>query len=119
MDVSDIFYFFCSGEGNWGSKAQGGGGGGIFYGKSQEGGSPGGGGGGRGARGREGVCGEFEGVGVSETLPTQGVPEGNVRPHCLGGGGGCERRALKSEPEKITSTVLKGGNFTKIWHQYW
>ena len=60
MDVSDIFNFFCSGEGKGESGATG-----------REGGwfllkIPGGGGlqrGARGARGREGVCGEFGGGG--------------------------------------------------------
>ena len=37
VDISDIFYFFSSGEGKGESKALGGGGGGFFNGKSQEG----------------------------------------------------------------------------------
>ena len=62
-DVSDIFYFFSpSGEGKGVPEAPGrGGGGAIFLWKIPGGGSPGGWGG--GARGREGVCGEFGGGG--------------------------------------------------------
>ena len=41
MDVSDILYFFCSGEGKGESEAPGGWGGRSFYGKSQEEGSTG------------------------------------------------------------------------------
>ena len=62
MDVSDIYFFFCSGAGKGESEAPGGGGGGIFTLKI-----PGGGvsraGGGRGVRGREGVYGKFGGGG--------------------------------------------------------
>ena len=48
MDVSDIFYFFCSGRGKGESGAPGAGGGSVFYWKSQEGGGvPGGGGAGK------------------------------------------------------------------------
>ena len=45
VDVPDIFYFFCSGDGKGESEGRRGGGGTIFHGKFQE----------RGARGREGV----------------------------------------------------------------
>ena len=44
VDVSDIFYFFCSGRGKGESEAPGGGRGRFFFLKIQEGGSPGGGG---------------------------------------------------------------------------
>ena len=54
VDVSDIFFFFCLGEGNGESEARGGGGR-FLSGQSQEGGgSPGGWG--RRGEGREGVC---------------------------------------------------------------
>ena len=50
VDVSDIFNFFCSGEGKGESEAPGGGGGRFFIENSRRGGgSPGRGGGGRGA----------------------------------------------------------------------
>ena len=65
VDVSDIFYFFCSGEGKGESEVQGRGGGGLrFLLKIPGGGSPGERRG-RGARGREGVCGESGGGGVN------------------------------------------------------
>ena len=55
MDVSDIFYFFCSGRGKGESEATGGGGVDFLLKVPQGGGSPGGG----GPRGREGVCGKL------------------------------------------------------------
>ena len=59
MDVSDIFYFFCSGRGKGQSEAPGGGGGGgRFLLKI-----PGRGGGFQRGRGREGVCGELGNLG--------------------------------------------------------
>ena len=54
VDVSDIFYFFCSGRGKGESEAPGGGGGIGFLLKI-----PRGGGISRRGRGREGVCGEL------------------------------------------------------------
>ena len=57
VDVSDIFYFFCSGEESEAPGRRGGGG----YWKSQKGGSPRRRGG--GPRGWEGICGEFGGGG--------------------------------------------------------
>ena len=64
MDVSDIFYFFCSGEGKGESEVPGVWGG-FFYWKIPGGGSPGWVGGAGGGEGvcREGVCGEFGGGG--------------------------------------------------------
>ena len=57
MDVSDIFYFFCSGEGKGKSEAPGRGGVGFLIENPKGGGSPGG----VGVGCREGVCGEFFG----------------------------------------------------------
>ena len=67
MDVSDIFYFFRSGEGKDESEAPGRGGGGRFLIENPKkgGGLLGGGGGGGGTRGLEGVCGELGGRGLN------------------------------------------------------
>ena len=55
VDVSDIFYFFLLGEGEWGARGAGREGGSVFlYWKSRAGG--GGSSGREGPRGREGVC---------------------------------------------------------------
>ena len=62
VDVSDIFYFFRSGEEKGESKAPGGGEGDFLW-KIPEGGVSRVGGGGGGPRGREGVCREFGGGG--------------------------------------------------------
>ena len=59
VDVSDIFYFFCSGDRKGESKAPGGGGGGRFLIENPRGGGGLTAGGGGGARGREGVCGKL------------------------------------------------------------
>ena len=52
VDVSDIFYFLCSGRGKGESEAPGGEGGGVFIENPRRGGLQDG-------RGREGVCGEL------------------------------------------------------------
>ena len=57
VDVSDTFYFFCSGEGERGVRGTGMGGGNDFIENPRGGVSRVGGGG--AARGWEGVCGEF------------------------------------------------------------
>ena len=63
VDVSDIFYFFfCSGEGK-GESEELGGGRTIFFIENPRRGRVSRAGGGRGARGWEGVCGEFGGGG--------------------------------------------------------
>ena len=62
VDVSDIFYFFCSGEAKGEPEGPGGGGGRFFMENPRRGGGgfpPAGGG--RGGEGREGVSGEFGG----------------------------------------------------------
>ena len=59
MDVSDIFYFFCSGEGKGSPRCQERGGVGFFFLKSQEGGFSQDREGGGAGRGWEGVCGEI------------------------------------------------------------
>ena len=57
VDVSDIFYFFCLGEGKGESEAPGRWRGGrVFVENARRGGAP-------SRRGREGVCGEFRGGG--------------------------------------------------------
>ena len=59
MDVSDIFYFFCSGKGRESPRRQEGVGGVDFLLKIPEGGCFQGG----GPRGREGLCGKLENLG--------------------------------------------------------
>ena len=60
MDVSDIFYFFRTGEGKEESEAPGRGGGAVFIENPKRGGGLQGGRG-RGASGLGGVCGEWGG----------------------------------------------------------
>ena len=81
MDVSDIFYFFCSGEGKAESEAPGRGG--LVFIQNPKGGVSCRRGGG-GPRGWEGVCGEGGGRGLHIFLRGRNSHQGNLEEQLSG-----------------------------------